>query len=365
MVITDYLKNGSKFDYNTCPEQQCEKCKRIFEGQKEDYKKLKDQERLTIYEFVTQEYPVNKEDTVQKFLITVLHAIRDIHKKHEPITLSKLTDQARDIANEFGENQYSIDEQNFLSQRIIGYPNRADFRWRYIHFLIYLYHNDYVSFDEYRKNSNFGRFIPTELFYEQVNASINEELEEILSRQMEETLIIQSNKNPFYNQICYFEFHWSKKDYTGLNKIQGKIKHISEILAKDFILLTKQGPNGEIPITLYDYWEQKHARLFTPVELEKMKYDRVVTIEFGRENYKEIWNWANPIVYPSSLVKFKIEGREVDFDFKAREILQQIFQSVGFDDNIHREAITKLRNTVEEKEPEIVSLIMKEKSHQI
>ena len=102
--------------------------------------------------------------------------------------------------------------------------------------------------------------------------------------------------------------------------------------------------------------------MFTPEQLEKMKYDRVVTIEFGRENYKEIWNWANPIVYPSSLVTFKINGREVGFDEKSRELMLEIFQSVGFDESIHKEALTKLRDNVEKKEPEIVNLIIKEKS---
>ena len=92
-----------------------------------------------------------------------------------------------------------------------------------------------------------------------------------------------------------------------------------------------------------------------------MKYDLVVTIEFGREKYKEIWRWANPIVYPSSLVTFKMDGREVDFDFKARELFQDIFKSYGFDESIHREAMTKLRDSVEQNEPELVKLIVKEK----
>ena len=361
-LITEYLHDGPRYKFNTCPIPDCEKCKQLFEGEKEEYKKLHEQERLTIYEFVTRNYPVNKEDIIFKFLITVLHALRDLHKKHQSITLTRLTDTARNIANDFGKKQWDDDELNFFSQRVIGYPNRLDFRWRYVHFLMFLFHKEYVSFDEYRKNSLFGRFIPTEYFYEQVNESINQELEEILSKHMGETLTVQSNKNPFYNQLCYFEFHWAKKSFTGPNKVQGKIKHISAIVAKDYILITKEGPQGEIPITLYDYWEQKHARLFTPEQLKKMKYDRVVTIEFGREKYKEIWNWANPIVYPSSLVTFKKDGREISFDEKARELLQEIFGPVGFDESIHREAITKLRDNVEKKESEIVNLILKEKS---
>lgn len=363
-MIIDYLQNGPKYDFNVCPDTPCEKCKRIFNGEKDEYKKLVDQERLAIYEFVTRDYPINKEEILNKFIITVLHAMQDLHEKHQAITLTKLTDKARSIANDFGEKQWDDDELNFFSQRIIGYPNRPDFRWRYIHFLLYLYHKEYITFDEYHKNSNYGRFIPSENFYNQINESITQELEEILSRQLGESLTVQSNKNPFYNQICYFEFHWSKKNYVGPNKVQGKIKHISNVLAKDYILITKQGAHGEIPITLYDYWERKHARLFTPEQLEKMKYDRVVTIEFGRKKYKEIWNWANPIVYPSSLVKFKHDAREINFDEKANELLQGIFGTVGFDESIHKEAMTKLRESVEQKEPEIVNLIIKEKSNQ-
>ena len=291
----------------------------------------------------------------------VLQAIVELHAKASPITLSKLTGRTKKIATDFGEKQWDQDYQNLFIQRIVGYENRPDCRWRYVHFLLFLYHQDYVEFDEYRKNANFGRFIPTEDFYNQIATSLAGEFETIIAKQYGETLDLQSNRNPFYNQICYFEFRWSKKNFIGPDKIQGKIKHISEIKTKDYVLFSKQEEGQEIPITLYDYWEQKHARLFSPEQLEKMKYDRVVTIEFGREKYKEIWSWANPIVYPSSLVTFKVEGREVDFDFKARELLQDIFKSYGFDESIHREAITKLRESVEQKEPELVKLIVKEK----
>jgi hypothetical protein len=334
----------------------------MFNGEKEEYKNFETQERLTIYEYLEQEKHINKEEKSFQFLLCLLEAITQLHAKNSPITMTKLTERTRKIATDYGEKQWDQDYQNLFIQRIIGYENRLDCRWRYVHFLMYLYHLDYIEFDEYRRNSLFGRFTPSEDFYFKVVGSIKEELDTILSLQYGETITLQSNKNPFYNQVCYFEFRWSKKSYIGAEKVQGKIKHISEILAKDFILISKNQDGREIPITLYDYWEQKHARLFTPEQLEQMKYDRVVTIEFGREKYKEIWNWANPIVYPSSLVKFIIDGREVDFDFKARELLQEIFKSIGFDESVHREAIKKMRDSVEKNEPELVNLIIKEKT---
>lgn len=377
-LIREYKENGKNYGFNSCPNESCQVCKDIFEGERQEQYNLlvgiddsdqfiphnhnKTLENLeTVEDYLNNEQKLHNEYFFSYFVLSVLEGYISLVKdKKRLFTLNGLSNASRKLTKtvikdlELGE-----EDQHFLLKRLIGYELRQDFKWRYLHFLTFLAHQGLVEFGPGNKNSAYGSFKPTEKFSQAISESMEEDRRknnEILRKNLLSKL---DTDNPLVDKAVYFDL-----DNRGerIEKIKGKIQYISgsDLLTYQFPLKEILVDGEQVNITLYDYWERKFGHELDKSELKQLKTSRVITVLLNYNSDKQLY-WASPIIYPSSRVYFKEGDKYVEFDVYLREMLLNLIGNVGYNEQAGQEALNNLRDYIEKNEPELLIAIAREK----